>query len=647
MVREMVAAAPESERAYQSVLIRMRKKLRITPRKAQLLHVYNALKNAGEIEECRTLREVLVTKASKSQSGIISITVLTSPYPRVGDEVQRFSCKWNCHYCPDQPGQPRSYLREEPAVRRANQNLFDPVLQFTDRASVLAQNGHPVDKVELLVLGGTWASYPEAYREEFCRDLFYAANVFFQRPGEGRRMERLSLAEEQRINEGAACKIIGLTLETRPDTIDVGELHRLRHYGCTRVQIGLQHTDDDILRRVNRGHSRRTFERALAALKDSCYKVDVHLMPNLPGATPETDAAMFRDMLFRPELQADQWKIYPTEVTPWTKIKEWYDEGSYVPYDERSLVTVIADCKAKVHPWIRLNRIIRDIPSTYIRGGLEFPNLREAVLHELGTRGERCRCIRCREVGDIGGRGHMGAAKTLKGRKQRDARSTHLAALQLAQSAELTVRTYDASGGVEHFISFETPDERMALCGFVRLRITDSAGSCGKKVAFDELRGAALVRELHVYGQLEASGRREGVEEAAEQIEASAQHMGFGRRLMLHAERMAWRAGRRRVAVISGIGTRNYYRRLGYELADGPGGFMVKELDREPQLFWKDRAKGGAAVKRPREGEERQAGANKRRAPAARGILAAVASWVRGVFGGGGGAAAPAQAPAE
>jgi ELP3 family radical SAM enzyme/protein acetyltransferase len=188
------------------------------------------------------------------------------------------------------------------------------VLQFTDRAATLAMNGHPVDKIELLVLGGTWASYPHAYQEEFVRDLFFAANTFWER----RKRDRLSLGEEQTINESARVKIIGLTLETRPDTIDAGELLRLRHYGCTRVQLGVQHTNDAILQKINRGHERRHTAAALIRLKDACFKVDIHLMPCLQDASVDIDRAMFERVLRDPSLQADQWKVYPTQVVPWS-----------------------------------------------------------------------------------------------------------------------------------------------------------------------------------------------------------------------------------------------------------------------------------------------------------------------------------------
>eukprot|EP00967_Tisochrysis_lutea_P104507 scaffold158659_cov33-Tisochrysis_lutea.AAC.3 len=368
IVRELVAKPPADARTLEAELMLHRRRLRraVTFRKAQLLHAYNSLLGQGEIEPCPQLQQLLVKKSSKSQSGVLVITVLTSPYPEFtkpdGKRTkQAFSCAWNCYYCPSEPDQPKSYLHDEPAVKRANENHFDPVMQLTDRAATLAMNGHPVDKIELLVLGGTWSSYPHEYQEEFVRDLFYAANTFWQRT----KREKRSLLEEQTINETAQCKIIGLTLETRPDTIDADELRRLRRYGCTRLQLGVQHTDDRVLRKINRGcttaqvssrqatcvqrriHQSKasgwekvpsillwpahTFSypgapiarcrffglqvtKALRLLKNSCYKVDIHLMPNLPGSSAELDREMFERVLKDPDLQADQWKVYPTQV---------------------------------------------------------------------------------------------------------------------------------------------------------------------------------------------------------------------------------------------------------------------------------------------------------------------------------------------
>eukprot|EP00939_MAST-03C_sp_MAST-3C-sp1_P005141 g5141.t1 len=461
-------------------------------------------------EKYRRISNVLVRKKGKSHSGVLVITVLTSPYPKVGNKVQRFSCQYNCYYCPNEPGQPRSYLHDEPAVLRANRNKFDPVFQFHDRAATLAMNGHPVDKIEILVLGGTWSSYPHSYQETFVRDLFYAANTFWDRQHPHRGP--LSLAEEQRINETAKSKIIGLTLETRPDCINAEEIRRFRRYGCTRVQIGIQHTNDDVLRVVNRGHGHQASMDAVRMLMDCCFKVDGHFMPDLPGSTLQKDRAMLRYILASDDVRVDQMKIYPHAVVPWTVTKTWLDNGKFKPMSDDDLVKLLLEFKANVHPWIRLNRVIRDIPGHYISGGNSVTNLRQHLLKTLKANGQRCDCIRCREV-----------------RLDRSA----------IDRAELVVRRYGAGGGTEYFISFETPN-RHTIFGFLRLRISDSAGlvdrdvpdgmpyvhldgrtrDLGKRqdarreLAFPELRHAALIRELHVYGKLQsvrkAKKRRRG-----------------------------------------------------------------------------------------------------------------------------------------
>jgi hypothetical protein len=269
-------------------------------RNSDLSFQYKQMVAEGVIEPHSQMTFFLRIKAHKSTSGILSVTVFTSPRPEYTDpatgkkKTQKFTCKWNCYYCPNHPDHPRSYLPDEPGCMRAERCGFDAVRQMDDRVGCLHTIGHPVDKLEVLVLGGTWESYPAAYREEYCRDLFYAANVFFD--AEPKR-ERLSLADEQTINETARCKIIGLTLETRPDTIDAESIRTLRAYGATRVQIGVQHIDDEILTKVNRQHGREDTERALKLLTDNCFKVDIHLMPDLPFASPEIDEKMFAEIL--------------------------------------------------------------------------------------------------------------------------------------------------------------------------------------------------------------------------------------------------------------------------------------------------------------------------------------------------------------
>eukprot|EP00638_Chattonella_subsalsa_P009222 CAMPEP_0117757264 /NCGR_PEP_ID=MMETSP0947-20121206/14620_1 /TAXON_ID=44440 /ORGANISM="Chattonella subsalsa, Strain CCMP2191" /LENGTH=604 /DNA_ID=CAMNT_0005577109 /DNA_START=68 /DNA_END=1882 /DNA_ORIENTATION=+ len=509
-----------------------RKKHKIIPKKNVLYHLYLQQEVRNE-----KLERVLITKKVRSLSGVLVVTVLTSPHPTYTingkKKTQRFSCKHNCYYCPNEPAhegnnfvpQPRSYLHDEPGVLRANQCGFDAVKQFRTRVSDYIANGHPIDKIEILILGGTWSEYPRLYQEEFIRDLYYAANTIFDQS----RKERLSLEEEISLNEKTSAKIIGVTLETRPDTIDLDEIQRFRRYGCTRVQIGVQHTDNKVLDKINREHGIEEYVSALKLLKDNCYKVDIHLMPNLPGSCVDMDEQMFEEVLNDPNLQADQWKIYPCSVVPWTIIEKWHKDGSYVPYSDEKLFELILRVKAKVHPWIRLNRVIRDIPNTYITGGCQKTNMRQLLLKELKRRGHVCRCIRCREV---------------KGRE--------------FDGAKLKVRKYKASGGWEYFISFESDDE-MTLFGFVRLRIPSMQSEI-----LPELKGCALIRELHVYGQLRKVG-----------ADGKTQHKGLGKRLLKKAEQIALSHGFFSLAIISGVGVREYYRKHGYQLK---GTFMVKHI---------------------------------------------------------------------
>ncbi|KAH8053773.1 radical SAM domain containing protein [Aureococcus anophagefferens] len=322
---------------------------------------------------------------------------------------------------------------------------------------------------------------------------------------------------------------------------------------------------------------------------------------------------MFDAVLYDEDLQADQWKIYPCEVTPWTVIKKWFDEGSYVPYAEDALVELLMDVKSRVHPWIRLNRVVRDIPSNYILGGVDAPNLREDILVAMRRRGLRCKCIRCREVGDIGGLNQLGekhgaanagrgprgdqgrqgphdqvpAARVPQGRREgareepgrsREPRrrAGEEVGEKLVRGAVLTRRFYRASGGDEHFLSFETRDQH-TIFGFVRLRLPDSKAA--PAAAFESLRDCALIRELHVYGQLAPAATKST--RLASRLFDSQQHRGFGRRLMEDAEAIAAHAGFRKIAVIAGIGTRDYYRRMGYVLVPD-GGYLIKDLATPP-----------------------------------------------------------------
>jgi ELP3 family radical SAM enzyme/protein acetyltransferase len=526
----------------------------------QALHI---LLDKGEFPaSCEDhIKDLLRIKRVKSHSGIMSVTIFTSPYPEYTNEKgerkkQMFSCNFLCSFCPSEKNQPKSYLLAEPGVLRANRYGFDSARQTWGRLTQLLHMGHNLRnaKLEVLVLGGTWTSYPWQYREEFIRDMYYAANTFFDRE----KRERLSLKEEKIINRDAMCRVIGLTVEFRPDSINRQELLRLRSYGCTRVQLGIQHLDNDILKGINRQCTTERFMKSLKLLKDCCYKIDIHIMPNLPFSSPEKDKWMmerftalktptkiFYDETLKaeweiydivdPDISADQWKLYPCETVPYTEIEKWFREGTYVPYPKDVLYNLLYETKKKVYPWVRCNRIIRDIPKGYIIASSDDPNTGQVLLDDLKKRGDKCMCIRCREVKE----------KTWDG------------------TYKTVIRHYKASGGDEYFISAESHD-KFTLYGFLRLRLSQPAADI-----FPELENCALVRELHVYSNMNPVG---------EDIN-TIQHRGIGKHLLHIAECIAKKNNYPNIAVISGIGVQKYYEKRGYHNdSEGVGDFMIKYL---------------------------------------------------------------------
>jgi len=502
--------------------------------KIDLIKIYNSLGY-----EDYNLKKKLIKKIQKSQSGIISVTVLTSGTPEYinknGERIKgTFSCLHNCSFCPNEKPseannwtqQPKSYLYTEPAVLRANQNDFDPIKQMNSRISSLEKMGHEIDKIELLVLGGTWSEYPKEYQDEFITKLYYAANVYYNK-----REEILTLEQEIEINETAKIHIIGLTLEMRSDSINIKEIERLRRFNCTRVQLGIQHTDNEILRMNNRGESVEKTKQAIKLLKNNCYKIDGHLMLNLYGSSVEKDKTMLDEILTNPELQLDQLKIYPCAVVPFTKIKELYEAGIYKPYDDKYLYELIKYFKINITKQFRINRIIRDISGHYIIGGYsqQFVSTRQKLLEDMKINNWKCKCIRCREI---------------KG--------------NVIENAELEIMEYEASGGTEYFISFESGEY---LVGFIRLRL-----NIDNSKLLPILENTALIRELHVYSTLSHVGNNDN---------HSLQHKGYGKRLIEKAEEIAKLNDFSKIAIIAGTGVRNYYRKFGYNLIET---FMCKSL---------------------------------------------------------------------
>ena len=515
----------------------IQKKYKITLSKADLIKFYNFL-NLND----NNLKNLIIKKKQKSNSGVLVVTILTSAHPEYINEngkhiIGKFSCKHNCAYCPNEKAhkgnnwvdQPRSYLYSEPAVLRANENNFDPILQFNSRIETLIKMGHNIDKIELIILGGTWSEYPILYKDDFISKIYYAANTFYDIS----KRNLLSLQQEITFNQNSTIHIIGLTIETRPDSININEIKQLRKYNCTRVQLGVQHTSNIVLKKIKRGHTIETVYNAIQLLKNNCFKVDIHLMPNLPGSNFQLDQIMLNDSLYDQRLQADQYKIYPTAIVPWTLIKEWFDQGTYIPYEDYLLFQLIKDFKLKIQKWKRLNRIIRDIPSTYISGGYnkKYVNLRQLLQDDMIKNNWKCNCIRCREIKNN---------------------------VINIQDIKLNIESYKASNADEYFISYETKD---FLIGFLRLRLNyDYQG------VLDILNNSALIRELHVYSNLNIVGNNNL---------NSYQHKGYGKNLIKNAENIAINFGFKQIAIISGTGVRDYYKKLGYILKDT---YMIKNI---------------------------------------------------------------------
>jgi elongator complex protein 3 len=423
---------------------------------------------------------------------------------------------------------PQSYLPDEPGARRGVENHFDPWLQVSSRLQALREVGHPTDKVELLILGGSWGAYPRSYREWFVRRCFEALNE--ENPQDD--IGDVSLAEVQERNSHGRHRNVGLVIETRPDLINRSELLEYRRLGVTKLQIGVQSLDDQILELNRRGHSADEARQAFAQARAAGFKLVAHWMPNLLGATPASDRQDFLRLWEEGGLDPDELKIYPCQLLRSAPLYAYWQRGEYLPYSEETLLDLLADIKTQVPRYCRINRVIRDIPSPNVVAGNRNTSLRQDVAKEMARRGTHCQCIRCREV-----------------------------RAEAVEATDLTLHdlVYSAGGAEEHFISFDTPDDHLA--GFLRLSLPNE-----NPLAIPDLESAAIIREVHVYGQ--------SLEVGADQSGA-AQHRGLGRKLIAQAEAIASAHGYVNLAVISAVGTREYYAARGF--VNGAL-YMVKDL---------------------------------------------------------------------
>ena len=470
-------------------------------------------------DERARVEAVLRIRPTRSISGVTIVTIQSSPE----------ACPHGkCTYCPGGPefGTAQSYTGDEPAARRAARHAFDPFEQTAARLADLTKTGHPVDKVDLIIQGGTFTARDESYQREFVKRAFDACN------GSGSP----TLEDAQRANETARSRMIGLTIETKPDWATAKDVDLSLELGCTRYELGVQTVFDDILRATHRGHTMEETIRSFQVVKDAGLKLCAHVMPGQPGSSYDRDLETFRQMFADPRFAPDMLKIYPTLVIAGTALFKQYQAGKYEPVTEEYCVELLAEAKAMAPPWVRIQRIDRDIPSPRIEAGVKKLNLRELVHAEMARRGTRCRCVRCREAGHVMNK--QGVEPT---------------------AVELVRREYASAGGVEHFLALEDV-EKDIIVGFARYRAPSALAHR------PEVADALILRELKVFGtEVPIGEHREGLH----------QHQGHGARLVAEGEALARTLGKRRVVVTAGVGVRNYYRKLGYERL---GPYVAKDV---------------------------------------------------------------------
>lgn len=586
---EFFTLLQQEEKASAKVLLRLQKKFTQDGggfwSKTELTAAYHSLAGTHGLQPVRSdISQLLQMKPTRTISGVAPVTVLTKPFP----------CPGRCIFCPSDVRMPKSYLSDEPGAQRAEKNYFDPYLQTYNRVSALAQMGHSVNKIELIILGGTWSYYPEAYQVWFITECFRALNDFgvidhsINIRGIYQNAEKLSfdahqivrsddqkknkievadyemiggqsknnaatynqtvsemyvqpekktglteyqsasweeLEQQQLQNETTLCRCVGLVIETRPDNISVQEVLRIRRLGCTKTQIGVQSLQDSVLSKNNRGHDVAATQRAFALLRQAGFKIHAHWMPNLYGSSPEADIEDYKKLFADPRFCPDELKIYPCSLIESAELLNYYKQGLWRPYSEEELLHVLTLCFQLTPSYCRLTRVIRDIPSTDILVGNKKTNFRQLVDQWLEKNHRVITEIRSREI-----RHHEYDAAT----------------------AKFSTIQYTTTVSQEQFLQFTAPvagEEK--LLAFLRLSLPNTT--------FDpianELEGAAMIREIHVYGQATGIGHHE---------QGRSQHVGLGRRLLAKAALIAQKAGYQKLAVISAIGTKEYYRSLGF-----------------------------------------------------------------------------------
>ena len=507
------------------------------PTNADIRGFYEKFLKENKIVRDKNLESLLQSQKIRTLSGVAVVAVLTRPEP----------CLGNCLYCPTEKDMPKSYLSNEPAVMRAISSNFDPFEQVEKRLEALFLNGHDVSKIELIVMGGTFSHLPKNYRTWFIKECFRGCNGYKLKVksekskvikeenylfDEKKTMKEFlrELEREQKVNETAKCRVVGLTLETRPDCIDAKEVKDFCRLGATRVELGVQSVSETVLKINRRGHGVKEIVKATKLLKDAGFKIGYHLMPGLFGSNLKKDLAdftkIFSDSRFKPDLI----KIYPCVVTSNCDLFLLFKNKKYTPLSDEETKKIILAIKKIVPHYVRISRVVRDIPETSIVAGPKISNLRQLIEKE-----SQCRCIRCRESKN-----------------------------QLFSGKNISLQRFDyeASGGKEIFLEFSSA-QGVELFSLLRLRI------------FKEKSGlSAMIREVHTYGKVTGVNEKKTTEQ-----KEKPQHEGLGKKLIQEAEKIAFQEfGVKKISVISGVGVREYYRKLGYGLE---GTYMTKKWKME------------------------------------------------------------------
>jgi elongator complex protein 3 len=507
------------ENSLQKILRKYPKEGKGLYRHDELVAAYKDLVKKELIEEDKGIEDRIRLKPTRTQSGVAIVTVLMKPYP----------CPGECIFCPNMSNMPKSYIASEPGAQRALTYDFNPYDQTKYRIKALRDTGHNTDKIELIVLGGTCSTYPENYQIWFIKRCFDAMNSFDKEY----KLKDISensitwddLYKAQKFNETAKCRNVGLVLETRPDFITENEIIRMRKLGATKVQIGVQALDDEILELNRRGHTVNDTKEAFRLLRTAGFKIHAHIMPNLYGSNLKRDIDDYKK-LWSKEFSPDELKIYPTSILPDTELHELYQKGDYKPYTEDELLEYFTKTLPHTPRYVRLTRIIRDIPSDEIVAGNKATNFRQIAEQRIEELGLKIEDIRSREI---------------KGEEIS------------WEDIEKEIITYKTTVSTEYFISYKTKKDDK-ICGFLRLSIPKKEIS--KNNFIDELRDSSIIREVHVYGSLVSIG---------EDSEGKPQHLGLGKEMMKRAEEISKNSSFKKISVISAIGTRKYYEKRGFE----------------------------------------------------------------------------------